>query len=179
VFCDQCGTEATANAHFCSNCGRPFPSAIAYQPVATAQRVPVYVVPSSRVNAHIRILGILWIIAGLLRALAVGWVWFVGRMVLPAVLNQFVPHFVLGDPLARIVQGGLAFASGLLILQAVLAFFAAWGLLERQSWGRIVAIVAGILALLHIPFGTALGVYTLWVLLPASSEAEYRNLAHV
>ncbi|MFZ0638133.1 MAG: zinc ribbon domain-containing protein [Candidatus Acidiferrales bacterium] len=179
MFCDQCGTEAAAGGHFCSNCGRPFPGPAAYQQVAAAQRVPVYVVPSNRVNAHIRILGILWIVSGALRALAVGWVWFVGRMVLPAVLNQFVPHFVLGDPLSRIVQGGLAFASGLLILQAALAFFTAWGLLERQSWGRIVGIVAGILALLHIPFGTALGVYTLWVLLPASSEAEYRNLAHV
>jgi hypothetical protein len=42
-----------------------------------------------------------------------------------------------------------------------------------------VAIIAGILALWHIPFGTALGIYTLWVLLPATSEAEYRNLARV
>jgi hypothetical protein len=179
MFCDQCGTEAAANARFCSNCGRPFPVGTVYQPVAPAQRAPVYVVPSNRVYSHIRILGILWVIAGLLRAIAVGWVWFIGRMVFPNVLNALVPHFVLGDPLSRVVQGGLAFASGLLILQAALAFFAAWGLLERQSWGRILAIIAGILSLWHIPFGTALGVYTLWVLLPASSEMEYRNLARV
>jgi hypothetical protein len=31
------------------------------------------------------------------------------------------------------------------------------------------------LALIHIPFGTALGVYTLWVLLPAKAEEEYEN----
>lgn len=177
MFCDQCGTEAAAGAHFCSNCGRPFPSTTAYAPGAAAQRVPVYVLASNRVNSHIRILGILWVVAGCLRAMAVGWVWFVGRMVFPTVLGQVLPHFVFGDPLSRIVEGGLAFASAILILQAVLAFFAAWGLLERQSWGRIVGIIAGILALWHIPFGTALGIYTLWVLLPATSEAEYRNLA--
>jgi hypothetical protein len=27
-----------------------------------------------------------------------------------------------------------------------------------------------------MPFGTALGVYTLWVLLPAKSEEEYRQM---
>ncbi len=178
MFCDQCGTEAAGNAHFCSNCGRPLPGGVASQPVVV-QRIPAYALPSTRVNAHLRILGILWIVAGALRLLGVGWLWFVGRMVFPSVLNEFVPSFALGSPLSRIVEGGLAFASGLLVLQAALAFLAAWGLLERQSWGRIVGIIAGIFSLWHIPFGTALGVYTLWVLLPASSETEYRNLAHV
>lgn len=150
-----------------------------YQAVAGVPRTPVYVVSSHRVNEHIRILGVLWVVSGLLRALAVGWVWFVGKMVFPDVLSAVTPHFVLGDPLSRLVQGGIAFAAVLLILQAVLAFVAAWGLLERQSWGRIVAIIAAVFSLWHIPLGTALGVYTLWVLLPASSETEYRNLVRV
>jgi len=30
---------------------------------------------------------------------------------------------------------------------------------------------------LNVPLGTALGIYTLWVLLPAKSEQEYRELA--
>jgi hypothetical protein len=175
MFCDQCGSEAAAGAHFCSNCGRPYPGTM-YQAGSAVQRTPVYVVPSNRVNSHIRLLGVLWLVAGVLRAITVGWVWFVGRMVFPDVLNAVVPHLEFGEPLTRIVQGGLAFAAGILILQAVLAFFVAWGLLERQSWGRILAIIGGILSLWHIPFGTALGVYTLWVLLPYSSETEYRNL---
>jgi hypothetical protein len=32
----------------------------------------------------------------------------------------------------------------------------------------------GFISLFNIPIGTALGVYTLWVLLPAQSEEEYR-----
>jgi hypothetical protein len=32
-------------------------------------------------------------------------------------------------------------------------------------------------ALLSVPIGTAIGIYTLWVLLPAQSEGEYRALA--
>jgi hypothetical protein len=41
----------------------------------------------------------------------------------------------------------------------------------------MLAIVMGCLNLIHIPFGTALGIYTLWVLLPAQSEREYRNVS--
>jgi len=52
----------------------------------------------------------------------------------------------------------------------------AWGLFERQPWARIFGLVLGILALLRIPFGTALGVYTLWVLAPESSSQEYEQL---
>ena len=52
-----------------------------------------------------------------------------------------------------------------------------WGLLERQPWARMLAIVLGCFNLVDMPFGTGLGVYTLWVLLPAKSEEEYRQIA--
>jgi hypothetical protein len=52
-----------------------------------------------------------------------------------------------------------------------------WGLLERQLWARPLALILGILSLLHFPFGTVLGIYTLWVLMPQQSEQEYRRMA--
>jgi hypothetical protein len=55
----------------------------------------------------------------------------------------------------------------------------AWGLFERQPWARILGIVVGFLALLRFPFGTALGIYTLWVLLPENSGREYDAMAGV
>ena len=51
------------------------------------------------------------------------------------------------------------------------------GLMERASWARTAAIILGILALFHSPFGTALGVYSLWVLLADESGDEYQGLA--
>lgn len=39
----------------------------------------------------------------------------------------------------------------------------------------MLTIVLAFLALFNIPFGTALGIYTLWVLLPAESDEEYRE----
>jgi hypothetical protein len=34
------------------------------------------------------------------------------------------------------------------------------------------------LSLFDVPFGTALGIYTLWVLLPARSEEEFRQISN-
>jgi len=38
-------------------------------------------------------------------------------------------------------------------------------LLKRRPWARILVLVLGFLNLIHIPIGTALGIYTIWVLL--------------
>jgi len=38
-------------------------------------------------------------------------------------------------------------------------------LLKRKEWARILLIVVSLLDLLNFPFGTALGIYTLWVLM--------------
>jgi hypothetical protein len=35
----------------------------------------------------------------------------------------------------------------------------------------------GFIALLSVPIGTALGIYTLWVLLPSQSDNEYQEFA--
>jgi len=61
----------------------------------------------------------------------------------------------------------------LVLLKAACGFFAGWGLLRREPWARMLTIVLSFLALFNIPFGTALGIYGLWVLSPAESEREY------
>jgi hypothetical protein len=63
----------------------------------------------------------------------------------------------------------------LLLISALFGIAAGWGLLTRAPWARMLAIVFGCLNLMDLPFGTALGVYTLWVLLPEASEREYRE----
>ena len=61
----------------------------------------------------------------------------------------------------------------------VLGIMAGWGLMERQPWARTLAIVLGFFVLFHIGIGTVLGIYTLWVLLPAESAMEYQRTARV
>jgi uncharacterized membrane protein (DUF2068 family) len=74
--------------------------------------------------------------------------------------------------------GGLLRAVGwLLLARGVLGVIAGWGLLDRQPWARILAIVLAVFTLFHLGLGTALGIYTLWVLLPGESDREYRQMA--
>jgi hypothetical protein len=63
------------------------------------------------------------------------------------------------------------------LAKAAVGFFAGWGLLQREEWARMFALVVGFIALLNVPIGTALGIYTLWVLLPSQSDEQYKALA--
>jgi hypothetical protein len=63
-----------------------------------------------------------------------------------------------------------------LAVRAVLCVVAGWGLLEHTQWGKIVAIVAAVLSLIKFPFGTALGIATLVILLGYRNSALYDQL---
>ncbi len=58
-----------------------------------------------------------------------------------------------------------------------MSFTAGYGLLKVRPWARVPSIVLGFLALLHIPLGTALGIYTLVILLPSEAGREYQRIA--
>lgn len=49
------------------------------------------------------------------------------------------------------------------------------GLLQYRPWARITVIVISALDLIHIPFGTALGIYGFWVLLNPQTEAMFNR----
>jgi hypothetical protein len=84
--------------------------------------------------------------------------------------NPEAPSFFL-RPLLSVV-------AILLLAKAVLGFIAGWGLLQHEAWARILVLVLGFISLFtNIPFGTALGIYTVWVLLSSESEREYGSLA--
>jgi ABC-type spermidine/putrescine transport system permease subunit II len=69
----------------------------------------------------------------------------------------------------------LTFIGLLLIVKGAAGFLAGWGLLNREPWARMLVLILAFLSLINPPFGTALGIYTLWVLLPANSEEEYER----
>ena len=69
--------------------------------------------------------------------------------------------------------------AGLTLLFLILgapSIIAGVGLLGYKTWGRTLAIVISALHLLSVPFGTALGIYGLWVLLKPESEALFRGI---
>jgi hypothetical protein len=71
------------------------------------------------------------------------------------------PH-VLRTALRGLGSAAVFFA----VCNLALGLSAAYGLLRRRPWGRILALVDSTISLLSFPIGTALGAYGLWVLLP-------------
>ena len=51
-----------------------------------------------------------------------------------------------------------------LVLVSLPGIIGGVGLLKYKQWARILVIILAILDLFNIPIGTALGIYTLWVL---------------
>ena len=160
MFCDGCGATLQAGAAFCNRCGRAISG-----PTSVAQ----VLTRPGRVQRHSHLLGILWLAESALHALA--------GLALVVVANTI---FIRGGPAgdAPAFLHPLLSIIGIAVLaKSALGFFAGWGLMEREPWARVLALVLGFVSLFNPPFGTALGIYTLWVLLPQPSQAEYEQLS--
>jgi hypothetical protein len=161
MFCDGCGAAVQPGQGFCSKCGKQI-----LGPVSFAQP------RAGRVQEHSRLVGLFW--------LAVSAYNTVSAAVLYVLANTLFAHMrELGAPEAptSFLRPLLSVIAILLLAKAAIGFLAGWGLLQREKWARILALVMAFISLFNIPFGTAVGVYTLWVLLPSESEREYEALS--
>jgi hypothetical protein len=146
-----------AGQQYCSRCGKQ------------AGAAPLMPPARSRLAGHIRLLGILWLAVSAFR-------------LLPGLLFLFAGPFWIGFVPAEVramVFGLVGIFGAFFLIGALLGFAAGWGLLERKPWSRTLTIVLGVFSLFDVPIGTALGIYTLWVLLPAKTEEEFRQLERV
>ena len=67
------------------------------------------------------------------------------------------------------------FAAVIIIAYAIPGLLAGYGLLRFAPWARILTIVLAVFELIRFPFGTCLGVYSLWLLLSADGAALFRG----
>lgn len=101
----------------------------------------------------------------------VGWLWVIAGLISLFVLFllflifigiSFVPE--LGET-ARFILRILAWGSWIFtVLFSLPQIIAGLGILKRQEWARILGIVLSVLALVRFPLGTALGIFSLYVL---------------
>jgi hypothetical protein len=110
---------------------------------------------------HTKILGVLFIAGGVLHI-------FVGSIVM-MILAGGVIFANEGRIMALLMT--LATIVGIVaIIKGIPEIIAGWGILLRKKWGRILGIIMAALDIFHIPFGTALGIYALWVLFNSETE---------
>lgn len=173
MYCDKCGTLLSPGVQFCSSCGKPVGSAPIGAAMPTSTRVQS--ASDARVQRHLQLLATLWLVNGILRFAEVGWILIAGQM-LPFLMGWGMAGRYGGWPFS-FLPFGLYSLAGLLAIFGVGHLVLAWGLFQREPWARVLGLVFGFLALLRPPFGTALGIYTLWVLLPEHSGQEYERLS--
>ncbi len=117
---------------------------------------------------HVKILGILHLVYA-------GLVVLVGIIVLVVMggiagLVGVTDHS--GDSATAIpVLGAIgAFVFLLLLVLSLPGLIGGFGLLQFKPWARILVIILSVFELLSVPFGTAIGIYGLWVLLNVQTE---------
>ena len=162
MYCDSCGTPIETGHGYCSKCGKAI---VGPQPVAVV----------SRVAQHSQILGILWIAYSVLTALIGCLMIFFFQHFVPMML-RYQPPQQQGPPpevVFGMIRPILHFVAILAFAKGLAGIFAGIGLLQRAAWSRTLTLVVACISLLSFPFGTALGVYSLWVLLSPGAEAEF------
>lgn len=172
MYCSACGQPIPPGQPVCPQCGHP----IAAPPVPPVPNLGFQLATFAN---RIRALSTVWFIYGAL-VLVAG---VIGLSFANSFLNGgFGPwahapwmhgHFPFGPGFG---PAFMRFAWVMVILRAGLAFAAGWGLMQREQWGRVVAIVAAVLSILKIPFGTALAIWTLVTLLGYRNTTLYDQL---
>jgi len=184
MVCSACGAPEANGVNFCARCGapaqaaeQPFSYSAPPPPVAGHYGVPYG--PPLRVQRNLQALGILWYVFAAYRVVA----GLIGMFVIHSFANYgwpFTHQLYRGDEswgqhgmwgfLVPVIGAATVAAAGL-------AAVAGWSLQNRKPWARTLAIIAAVLSLVKFPVGTALGIYTLWVLAPAESGMEWETIA--
>ena len=114
---------------------------------------------------HIQLVGILnivyrsflLVIAGFLCLLTA---WITHAIQMEIYHNSDVPLEVI-----NIIPLIICSIAAIMFIVSVVGILGGIGVLKRKEWGRIITLIVSILNLIHIPIGTALGAYSLWVLM--------------
>lgn len=159
MYCNNCGSPIGTNESICSRCGA---SVIGARAAVTAR---------TRVAGNVQLIAIFWFVLAVMSLIP---------MVVMLALSGILTAVLVHEPLvAKVAASGLFSLLALLFaVHAIAAFVTGWGLYRLRPWGRTLAIVMAFLALIHPPFGTALGIYTLVVLLPVAAGDEYQRMAN-
>ena len=173
MYCSGCGQPVEPSQQFCLKCGRAIPQIEPISPVVpNAPSTWFY----TRVHRHLQSLSVLWIAYGILTIVT----WALAMSFFAGWAHGYFGHMHHGPfgefPFNNIPRFA-PFITAMVIARAVLCFATGIALHRRTPWARILALVAAFLTLIKPILGTALAIYTLWVLLPSPSAQEYEQMA--
>ena len=132
--------------------------------------VPLVYSSRSLASAQPRILGLCWIVYGVLRLAMTFWLLTLtttATLMFGALLTRVPDPFSLMSLFHFFYLGVMIWSA----VSGVVGILAGVTLLSGQRSARPLAIAAALLSLSELPFGIALGVYTLVVMVPPYSVA--------
>ena len=118
---------------------------------------------------HVKIIGILWIVFGALSLVGAGIIF----LLLTGI--SYIPD--MERPAPEILRFIGFFIGSFLAMLGLPKIIGGYGLLKGQEWGRIVTLVVSFLSLLNVPFGTALGIYSIVILMNKETAAKFQTSA--
>lgn len=111
-------------------------------------------------DSHKRILGIIYIVTGVLLLFGMMFVSIFFSMFIPFIADRAGDDQWVFNWLVPFIR---AIAFFVCIAIALPSLIAGWGLLNNRSWAMMLALIVGCLRLFSFPIGTAIGIYTIWV----------------
>ena len=120
-------------------------------------------------RTHVMILGWLQIALGILDVL-------MALAIFGVIAGVGLMAGLSGEPLVPIIGGVLASVVGfVIVVTGIPNLLAGIGLLAHKNWARILALILAVLNVFKFPWGTALAVYTFWVLLHGETQRLFRR----
>jgi hypothetical protein len=118
---------------------------------------------------HLSLLGLLHLLLGALGLLAalIVFVTLVGA----GMLSVDAQALVISGTIGIVVAGFLAVVS-------LPSLIAGLGLMARKPWSRLLTLVVSVFQLFNFPFGTALAIYSFWVLTKSEVVAMLEQRAY-
>lgn len=114
-----------------------------------------------KLDGHKKVLGILYVISAVLTITGMVLLRAILSMVFSFALDKADPDDrVIIDMILSLVQ----FLPYLIVIFiSIPTLIAGIGLLTRQTWAPLFALIMGCLKLFSFPIGTAIGVYAIWI----------------
>jgi len=122
---------------------------------------------------HIRALGIVFVVFGIMG--------FLGASIVAIIFigGGLAGEIVTDEPIVSLIIGSF----GIVIVSIILIFsipkvIVGYGLIKGCSWSYLFGIIISIISLFDLPFGTAAGIYGLWVLTKEESKQMLGQTSH-
>jgi hypothetical protein len=128
-------------------------------------------------DTHVKVLGVLYIALSALGVLAA---LFIGLTLggSAAIVGAAADPRDAAIAIPIIGFAGTALVVFLLVV-SLPGLVTGFGLLGYRPWARILGLVLSVINLIHIPFGTVVGIYGLWVLLNKDTERLFNRNAPI